>query len=115
MTSSQLRQVDSTSGQKQLTIFTIHGPRRKKCLIKAFLRSVSTLPSNNFLSSPVSFPIGQTSTGQKKDEHIGRLKLFLGIGINAMHRFSCMCNAVCMHVICEDLCVFVWGGERGTN
>ena len=29
ISSSQLWQVDSTSGQKQLTVLKIHGPRRK--------------------------------------------------------------------------------------
>ena len=40
------------------------------------------------------------STEQKKkeDKHIGRFKLFLHIGINTVHEFSCTCNAVCVHV-----------------
>ena len=29
ISSSPLRQVDSASGQKELTMFSIHGPRRK--------------------------------------------------------------------------------------
>ena len=30
----------------------------------------------------------------------GRFKLFLYRGINTMHKFLCMCNAICMHVKC---------------
>ena len=35
---------------------------------------------------------------RKKVEHIGRFNLFLYRGISTVHRFSCMCNAVCDHV-----------------
>ena len=40
---SLLIQVDSTSGQKQLTIFTVYGPGRKQYMIKSSLRPVWTL------------------------------------------------------------------------
>ena len=42
VSSFQLKQIGSTSGQKQLTIFTIHGTRRKYYMIKSSLRLVST-------------------------------------------------------------------------
>ena len=42
---------------------------------------------------------------KKKEEHIGRFKLFLHRGINNVHEFSCMCNAVCVHVTCTVVTV----------
>ena len=37
---------------------------------------------------------------EKKDEHIGRIKLFLHREISNMHRFLCMQNAIYVHVMC---------------
>ena len=53
ISSSPLWQVDSTSGQKQLAIFTIHG--RKYCMIKSSLRPVLTIQWKIFLSNQVNF------------------------------------------------------------
>ena len=36
----------------------------------------------------------------EKNEHTGRFKLFLYRGIDTVHKFSCMCDAVCVHVTC---------------
>ena len=38
------------------------------------------------------------STEQKRNTNTGRFKLFLYRGINTMHKFLCMHNAVCVHV-----------------
>ena len=53
ISSSPLWQVDSTSGQKQLAIFTIHG--RKYCMIKSSLRPGLTIQWKIFLSNQVNF------------------------------------------------------------
>ena len=51
--------VDNTIGEKQMTIFTIHGPCMKWYMIKSSLRSLSTIQLKIFLSNQVNFPIGQ--------------------------------------------------------
>ena len=30
---------------------------------------------------------------------------YFGIGINAVHEFSCKCNTVCIQVTCMDICM----------
>ena len=37
---------------------------------------------------------------EKKDEHMGRFKLFLHSQINTMHKFLWTYNAVCVHATC---------------
>ena len=51
ISNSQLWYVDSTSEQKQLTIFTIHGP----LMIKSLLKPVSTLQLKIILSNQFNF------------------------------------------------------------
>ena len=84
---SQLFKVDSTSGQKQLTIFASHYPHKKSHMIKSSLRPASTLQWKILLSIQMNFPIGLLSTGKKKDEHIGRFKLSLHTGIKTVSGF----------------------------
>ena len=64
---------------------------------------------------------GNQAQGRKKEEHIGRFKLFLHKGINNVHEFLHTYNATCVHVtvitvhtICEGLLLFLFADGEAT-